>query len=71
MADISAGKGQNVPSHLRSPKFEGYKYPHAFPDHWVDQQYLPDDLKNARYYEYGPNKTEQAAKQYWDKIKNK
>ena len=71
MADISAGKGQNVPSHLRSPKFEGYKYPHAFPDHWIDQQYLPDDLKNARYYEYGPNKTEQAAKQYWDKIKNK
>ena len=71
MADISAGKGQNVPTHLRSPKFEGYKYPHAFPDHWVEQQYLPDDLKNARYYEYGPNKTEQTAKQYWDKIKNK
>ena len=68
-ADISAGKGQNVPTHLRSPKFEGYKYPHDSPNHWVAQQYLPDDLKTARYYEYGPNKTEQAAKQYWDKIK--
>ena len=69
-ADISAGKGQNVPSHLRSPQFKGYKYPHAFPNNWVAQQYLPDDLKDAKYYEFGTNKTEQAAKAYWDKIKN-
>ncbi len=69
-ADISAGKGQNVPSHLHSPQFKGYKYPHAFPNNWVAQQYLPDDLKDAKYYEFGTNKTEQAAKAYWDKIKN-
>ena len=69
-ADISAGKGQNVPTHLRSPQFKGYKYPHAFPNNWVAQQYLPDDLKDSKYYEFGTNKTEQAAKAYWDKIKN-
>ena len=68
-ADIAAGKGQTVPFHLRSPKFVGYKYPHDYPNHWVKQQYLPDDLVGAHYYEYGPNKTEQASKQYWDKIK--
>ena len=69
-ADIAAGKGQDVPVHLRSPKFTGYKYPHDFPNDWVEQQYLPDELKNTRYYEFGTNKTEQAAKAYWDKIKN-
>ncbi len=68
-ADIAAGKGQAVPTHLRSPNFVGYKYPHDYPDHYVGQQYLPDDLKNARYYEYGDNKVEQAAKAYWDKVK--
>ena len=69
-ADIAAGNGQNVPVHLRSPQFTGYKYPHDFPNDWVAQQYLPDELKNAHYYEFGNNKTEQAAKLYWDKIKN-
>ena len=69
-ADIAAGKGQNVPIHLRSPQFTGYKYPHDYPNDWVAQQYLPDELKNAHYYEFGNNKTEQAAKLYWDKIKN-
>ncbi len=70
-ADISEGRGQEVPKHLRSPNFVGYKYPHSYPEHWVSQQYLPDELAGRRYYEYGDNKTEQAAKQYWDKIKNK
>lgn len=69
-ADIAAGKGQNVPIHLSSPQFTGYKYPHDYPNDWVAQQYLPDELKNAHYYEFGNNKTEQAAKLYWDKIKN-
>ena len=49
---------------------QGYLYPHDFPNHWVQQQYLPDELMGTRYYEYGPNKVEQAAKQYWDKVKN-
>lgn len=68
-AAISSGKGQNVPTHLRSPNFTGYKYPHDYPDHYVAQQYLPDDLKNEKFYNWGENKTEQAAKAYWEKIK--
>ena len=48
---------------------KGAKYPHNFPHRWVKQQYLPDELKNARYYEYGDNKTEQAARRYWEEIK--
>jgi putative ATPase len=46
-----------------------YKYPHEYPNHHVPQQYLPDMIKDSRYYEYGENKVEQAAKAYWDKIK--
>lgn len=68
-ADISAGRGQLVPKHLQSPNFIGYKYPHDFENDWVAQRYLPDDLQTAHYYDYGKNKTEQAAKAYWDKIK--
>ncbi|MBE6933038.1 MAG: replication-associated recombination protein A [Ruminococcaceae bacterium] len=48
---------------------QGYLYPHDYPRHWVQQQYLPDALMGKRYYEYGDNKTEQAAKRYWDEIK--
>ena len=70
-ADVRAGKGNNIPVHLQAPLFKGYKYPHSYPHDWVKQQYLPDDLKNAKYYEYGDNKTEQAAKAYWDLIKGK
>ena len=68
-AEIHAGKGTEIPLHLRSPKFRGYKYPHDYPGHWVAQQYLPDDLRDRVFYEYGENKTEQTAKAYWDKIK--
>ena len=48
-----------------------YQYPHDFKNHWVAQQYLPDTIKDKQYYQYGPNKTEQAAKAYWDKIKGR
>ncbi|MDY5940389.1 MAG: replication-associated recombination protein A [Eubacteriales bacterium] len=68
-ADVRAGRGQVIPKHLQSPLFEGYQYPHDYPDHYVRQQYLPDDLKNAVYYQPCPNKTELAAKQYWDTVK--
>jgi putative ATPase len=68
-ADITAGRGQYIPEHLRSPNFTGYKYPHDYENSWIEQQYLPDDLKGKQYYNYGFNKTEQAAKAYWDKIK--
>ena len=68
--DIAKGKGQTIPPYMRpSNNFDGYKYPHDFPDHYVPQQYLPDDIKHTSYYTYGDNKTEQAAKAYWDKIK--
>jgi len=68
--DIEKGKGQNIPDHMRpSNRYDNYKYPHDYPGHYVKQQYLPDDLRGAKYYEYGENKTEQAAKAYWDKIK--
>ncbi|MBR6651017.1 MAG: replication-associated recombination protein A [Clostridia bacterium] len=69
--DIRKGKGLEIPSHLRSPQFKGYVYPHEFPGHWTEQQYLPDDLKGRKYYNFGDNKTEQAAKAYWEQIKGK
>ena len=71
MNDIQNGKGNTFPTHLQSPLFKGYKYPHTNPNHWVDQQYLPDDIANAKYYTYGDNKTEQAAKSYWEAVKKK
>lgn len=67
---LRLGKGQNVPPHMRpTHNFDGYKYPHDYPGHYIKQNYLPDDLIGETYYEYGDNKSEQAAKQYWDKIK--
>lgn len=71
MADVEAGMGREFPKHLQSPLFKGYKYPHMYPNHYVEQQYLPDDLVGKRYYEYGDNKTESAAKDYNDRIKKK
>ena len=77
--DIRKGKGGDFPRHLQNmhvdsytmEREQGYKYPHDYPGHWVKQQYLPDELAGTRYYEYGPNKLEQAAKQYWDAIKGR
>ena len=63
-ADIDAGLGTTVPKHLQSPLFQGYRYPHDYSSHYVKQQYLPDDLKDKKYYVYGDNKTEQAAAAY-------
>ncbi len=79
MADVRNGKGRGFPRHLQNvhadsytmEREQGYKYPHNYPGHWVQQQYLPDDLVGTKYYEYGPNKLEQAAKQYWDTLKIK
>ena len=78
--DIKAGLAGPVPRHLQNKHFDGadnaapgqfYEYPHDFPEHWVRQQYLPDVVKDKIYYTPGENKTEQAAKQYWDKIKRR
>ncbi len=70
-ADIGAGKGENVPTPLQSPLFKGYKYPHDYENHYVTQQYLPDELKNKHYYTFGDNKAEQNAKEYWERVKGK
>ena len=69
--DVRRGKGINVPVHLQSPLFKGYKYPHDYENHYVEQQYLPDDLLGTVYYHPAPNKTEQAADEYWKRIKGK
>ena len=66
---VQAGKGVDVPRHLQSPLFKGYKYPHSYPNHYVEQQYLPDDLVGSVFYRPGENKNEQAAAEYWKKIK--
>lgn len=68
--DVSSGKGQSVPPYMRpSNNYRGYKYPHDYKNHYVPQQYLPDDLAEKKYYEFGDNKSETAAREYWDKIK--
>ena len=78
-SDIRSGKSGPIPRQLQNMHYDGednnnkgqfYKYPHDYPDHFVKQQYLPDAIKNRQYYTYGDNKNEQAAKQYWDKIKS-
>ena len=66
---VQAGKGTNVPRHLQSPLFKGYKYPHDYPNHYTEQQYLPDDLVGSTFYHPGENKNEQAAADYWKKVK--
>lgn len=80
MSDIQRGKSGPIPRQFQNKHFDGednpnkgqfYLYPHIYENHWIYQQYLPDAIKNARYYEYGENKNEQAAKAYWDKIKKK
>ena len=78
MADLQKGRTGPIPRHLQNKHFDGedaavkgqhYKYPHAYPDGWVAQQYLPDALEGVQYYQWGENKTEQAAKAYWQRIK--
>ena len=80
MADVQKGNYGRIPRCLQNKHYDGddvknkgqfYKYPHSFPHRWVEQQYLPDALVGRQYYKFGDNKTEQAAKAYWDAIKGK
>ena len=79
MADVKAGKTGQIPRHLQNKHMDsagmereqGYLYPHDYPDHYVEQQYLPDEIRDRKYYTYGDNKTEQAAARYWSQIKDK
>jgi putative ATPase len=78
IADVQAGRTGPIPRQLQNKHFDGedalvkgqnYKYAHSYANHWVQQQYLPDVLKDTKYYTFGDNKTEQAARAYWAKIK--
>lgn len=69
--DIKKGLGTEIPTHLQSPLFKGYKYPHDYPNHYVEQQYLPADLRGRKYYVPGENKTESAAAEYARRIREK
>ena len=78
MGDLQKGRSGPIPRQLQNKHFDGedaavkgqhYKYPHAYPGSWVAQQYLPDALVGTQYYHWGENKTEQAAKAYWQRVK--
>lgn len=78
MGDIAKRDTGTVPKHLQDSHYAGaenlghgteYKYPHSYPNHYIKQQYLPDKIEDVKYYEYGDNKAEKTAKEYWDKIK--
>lgn len=78
LADVRRGNFGPIPRQLQNKHYDGedaeikgqnYMYPHEYPNHWVRQQYLPDRIKDAKYYTFGNNKNEQAYKRYWDTIK--
>lgn len=80
MADIERGVGGDIPRHLQNKHFDGedaeikgqhYKYPHDYRNHYVNQQYLPNEIKDKQYYRFGANKTEQKCKEYWLSVKGK
>ena len=79
LSDVERGIGGSIPRQLQNKHFDGedaeikgqnYKYPHDYPRHYVNQQYLPDEIKNRKYYKFGDNKNEQKFKEYWDLIKD-
>ena len=78
LADVRRGNFGPIPRQLQNKHYDGedaeikgqnYIYPHEYPNHWVRQQYLPDRIKDAKYYTFGNNKNEQAYKRYWDTVK--
>lgn len=80
MADVESGNTGDIPRALQNKHFDGegaeekgqnYKYPHDYPMHYVNQQYLPNNLKDKKYYRFGDNKLEQKTREYWDIIKKK
>lgn len=78
LEDVRNGKSGDIPAHLKDTHYSGakkmgrgmdYKYPHSYENNYVKQNYLPDEIKDAKYYQYGENKLEQATKKYWEGIK--
>jgi putative ATPase len=79
ISDINHGRTAAIPRHLQNKHYDGedaeikgqfYKYPHDFKNHYIPQQYLPDEIKSVRYYEFGENKNEQNFKNFWKNLKN-
>ncbi len=77
MADLEQFGALDFPRHLQNNHYDGvgarvqgqhYLYPHDYPNHYVKQQYLPDEIADRVYYEFGDNKQEQAALAYRKKI---
>ena len=80
MADVAGGICGDIPAHLKDAHYSGaeklgrgltYKYPHSYENHWVKQQYLPDEIKDKKYYTPGDNKFEQTNDKYWQEIKSR
>lgn len=78
LEDIKNTDTGDIPQHLKDSHYGGaktlghgteYKYPHSYPNHYIAQQYLPDNIKDKVYYKFGENKTEGAAREYWKRIK--
>ena len=78
LSDIRSGKMGEIPLHLKDAHYSGasklghgisYKYPHSYPNNYVKQQYLPDTLKDSKYYIPSNNKLEKQTEKYWDEIK--
>lgn len=78
LSDLENKSIGDIPNHLKDAHYYGasnmgrgveYKYPHSYPNHYVDQQYLPDDIRNKKYYDFGDNKFERTIMEYWNKLK--
>ena len=78
ISDVEKGMTGDFPRHLQNVHYDGegaavkgqnYLYPHDYPNHYVEQQYLPDNIKDRVYYKFGDNKFERAAYEYRKKIK--
>lgn len=80
LADLDSIETGDIPMHLKDAHYSGaaklgrgleYKYPHDYENNYVDQQYLPDPIKDRKYYTHGLNKNEKSFDQYWKTLKNK
>lgn len=81
LADIATGRAGNIPPHLRDAHYQGatklgrgigYKYPHDYPNDWVKQQYLPDNLQQADYFQpKGNSKYEAQLKEIVQRLRNR
>ena len=78
MRDIETIDTGDVPVHLKDSHYSGsaklghgteYVNPHSMPNHYIKQQYLPDNIKDRVYYEFGNNKTELAAREYQKRLR--